>query len=336
MSPFLQPLRRCWLLTLLLICTACGSSPASNTVPTAASLQAAATAAPTAAPVQARYRIAVVTKTLSNEFFLIMKQGYEAAGERYGVEVTIVPAASEKDTQGQLDGLNKLVAAGVDALIVTPLNSDNLTPGLAEATRKGIPIINVDELIPDDVAKLGGFTISSKIASDNTDAGVQAAKHMVEKLPVGSAVAVVEGKKGVTSGTQRRDGFVAAAEAGGLKIVASTPADWDRAKAREVVAALLEAHPELKAIYFANDTMALGGIDAVEAAGKSGQLLLIGTDAIPEALQAIKQGQLTGTVAQFPYELGMLGVETAVKVLDKRPVTSIVPSPVKLVLKDSL
>jgi ABC-type sugar transport system substrate-binding protein len=147
---------------------------------------------------------------------------------------------------------------------------------------------------------------------------------------------VIEGKAGNTSGTNRRDGFVETAEAGGLKIVANQPADWDRALANTTVTNILQANPNIEGIYFANDTMALGGIEAVAAAGKEGEIVLIGTDAIPEAQQAVKDGKLIGTVAQFPYEMGFLAVETTIKVLEGRPVSSRIPAPIKLLLKDDI
>jgi ribose transport system substrate-binding protein len=98
---------------------------------------------------------------------------------------------------------------------------------------------------------------------------------------------------------------------------------------------ILQANPELKGIYFANDTMALGGAEAVEAAGAEG-LILIGTDAIPEATQAVADGRLTGTVAQFPREMAWLAVENLIKVLEGRPVAPRIDAPIKLLLAEDV
>jgi ABC-type sugar transport system substrate-binding protein len=361
--------RSCWLsLVLVLLLTACTGAPPANPGANATSAPAAATSAPaaatepavaTSAPAAAtepaaataatepaaataesgataaasgeRYRIGVIVKALSNEFFQIMKDGYEDAGQRYGVEVEVQAASAESDTAGQLAQLEALITKGVDALAVTPLTPNNLTPALAQAAQQGIPVINLDEIIPEDIAANAQLQIASRIASDNTDAGRLAAQYMLANLPPGSQVAVVEGKAGNTSGTNRRDGFVAAAEAGGLQIVASQPADWDRALANTTTTNILQANPDIRGIYFANDTMALGGIEAVAAAGKS-DIILIGTDAIPEALQAVRDGKLVGTVAQFPYEMGYLAVETAIKVIEKRPIATRMAAPIKLLL----
>ncbi|MCG8351955.1 MAG: substrate-binding domain-containing protein, partial [Chloroflexales bacterium] len=299
--------------------------------PTTAAPTTSASTNQTGAPL----RIGVITKALSNEFFQIMQEGYEFAGQRYGVEVEVQAASAESDTQGQLAQLEALITKGVDVLAVTPLTPNNLTPALAQAAAQGIPVINLDEIIPEEIEQNSGLNITSRIASNNYDAGVLAAKYMLANLAAGSEVAVIEGKAGNTSGANRRDGFVDTASAGDLTIVASQPADWDRALANTTVTNILQANPDIQGIYFANDTMALGGIEAVQAAGKEG-IILIGTDAIPEAQQAVRDGKLVGTVAQFPFEMGVLAVETAIKVYEGRPVASRVPAPIKLLLKDDV
>jgi ABC-type sugar transport system substrate-binding protein len=361
------PVRFCFILLIATLVAACSGAPPANQSaatnapaaatqpPAATEASAAATEAPAAAteapaaateaPAAAteasaatgeRYRIGVIIKALSNEFFQIMQQGYEFAGERYGVDIEVQAASAESDTQGQLAQLEALLTKGVDAIAVTPLTPTNLTPALAQAAEQGIPVINLDEIIPEDIEKNSNLRITSRIASDNYDAGALAARYMLDNLSAGSQVAVIEGKAGNTSGTNRRDGFVETAEAGGLSIVANQPADWDRALANTTVTNILQANPDIKGIYFANDTMALGGIEAVAAAGKEGEIVLIGTDAIPEAMQAVKDGKLVGTVAQFPFEMGVLAVETTIKVLEGRPVASRIPAPIKLLLKEDV
>jgi ABC-type sugar transport system substrate-binding protein len=270
---------------------------------------------------------------LINEYWQAMKDGYDFAASRYGVTVDVVSVATEADTAGQLAAVEAGLAKGYDAICVSPITPNNLNPVLADASSKNIPIINVDELIPADVAKDAGINIASRIASNNYNAGILAGQYMLDNLPAASKVAVVEGMAGNSSGQARHDGFVDTVTAGGFEVVASQPADWDRAKANGVVTNVLQANPEIAGIYFANDTMALGGIEAVEAAGLGGKLILIGTDAIPEALQAVKDGRLAGTVAQFPYEEAVICVENAIKLLEGRPISTKIDAPIKLMLK---
>jgi len=265
-----------------------------------------------------------------------MKQGYEAAAKQYGVTVEVASVPTEADTAAQLALVESALTKGFDALAVSPITPNNLNPALTKASQMGIPIVNVDELIPEQVAKDANIKIATRIASDNYFAGVLAGRYMLEKLPKGAKVAVIEGIAGNASGTARRDGFVDTVKAGGLNLVASQPADWDRAKANAVTTNILQANPDIQGIYYANDTMALGGAEAVKAAGKEGKIILIGTDAIPEAKQAVKDGRLTGTIAQFPYEMGYLAIEAAIRVLEGRPVAEKIPAPIKLLLKGDL
>ncbi len=293
--------------------------------------------APPAPPVKpAAYKILAVEKTLINEHWQIMANGYEAAAKEYGLTVEVASVPTEADTAAQLALVESALAKGFDAIAVSPLTPNNLNPALAKATEMGIPIINVDELIPEDVAKDAGINIVTRIASNNYYAGVLAANYMLDNLPEGSQVAVIEGIAGNSSGTARRDGFVETVEASGaLEIVASQPADWDRAKANSVTTNILQANPDLAGIYFANDTMALGGAEAVEAAGVEG-LILIGTDAVPEATQAVAEGRLTGTIAQYPYEMAYLALETAIRTLEGRPVAARIDAPIRLLLAEDV
>jgi len=327
----------CTLLFLgAVVLTGCApaAAPATAAPATAAPAAAApATAAPAAvAPVKA-YKILAVEKTLINEHWQVMKTGYEFAAKRYGVTIDVISVPTEADTTGQLAAVEAALVKGYDAICVSPITPNNLNPALAEATKKGIPIVNVDELIPADVAKDAGIKIAAGITSNNYNAGVFAGNYMLDHLKAGDKVAVIEGLAGNTTGQLRRDGFVNTVKAGGLKLVASQPGDWDRAKANSVATNILQANPDLKGIYFSNDTMALGGMEAVESAGLGGKIILIGTDAIPEAQKAVKDGRLAGTVAQYPFEMAVLCVENVIKLLEGRPIASNIEAPIKLLLK---
>ena len=296
----------------------------------------AATPAPAEEAMPALPKILAVEKTLANEHWQTMAKGYEDMAKKYGLEIEVASVPTEADTAAQLALVESALGKGFDAIAVSPITPNNLNPALAKASEMGIPIINVDELIPEDVAKDAGINITTRIASNNYYAGVLAAQHMIDNLPAGAKVAVLEGIAGNSSGTARRDGFTDTATAGGLEIVASQPADWDRAKANSVTTNILQANPDVQGIYFANDTMALGGAEAVTAAGKEGQIILIGTDAIPEALDAVKQGRLTATIAQYPYEMAALALESAIRALEGRPVAPKIDAPIGLLLQEDI
>jgi ribose transport system substrate-binding protein len=286
-------------------------------------------------PKNAEYNFGAIIKTEANEYWQSMAKGYTDAADRYGVKVEVGSVATEADTSQQLALTESYVEQGFDALLVSPITPTNLNSALATATQKGIPVFNVDELIPDDAAKEAGIKIEMKIASNNYQAGQLAGQYVLDHVDAGAQVAILEGLAGNVSGQNRRDGFYDTVSAT-LDVVASQPADWDRSKALDVATNILQANPDVKAIYCANDTMALGAVAAVQAAGLEGKVIILGTDAIPEALDAVKAGSMAGTVAQYPYEMAYIVVESAIKVMEGRPIPTYIDAPIKLLTADDL
>ncbi len=294
---------------------------------------ASAGAAPSAR--QDTLRFGVIIKTEANEFWQAMADGYRFAAERYGVEVEIGSVATEGDTSQQLALLESYLDMDYDALLISPITPTNLNSALAQATEMSIPIINVDELIPADAARDAGIEIEMRIASNNYMAGGLAGQYVLDHVEPGAQVAIIEGIAGNVSGQDRRDGFFDTVNET-LDVVASQPADWDRSRALDVVTNILQSNPDVKAIYCANDTMALGAVQAVRAAGLEGEVFILGTDAIPEALDAVRAGEMAGTVAQFPFEVGVLAVENAIKLVEGRPIPSRIDAPIKLLTVEDL
>jgi len=283
------------------------------------------------------YTLLAVVKTLSNEYWQVMADGYAAAAAEKGVTIDVIAVPTEQDTEQQLSQLQTKLGEDYDAIMVSPITSVNLIPALVQATEAGIPIINVDEKVDPAAAADAGVTLTSVIASDNRDAGARAAQHMIETIPDGGQVAIVEGKAGNPSGQDRKEGFQAAIEAAGnFEVVASQPADWDGPKALDVATNILQANPDIVGIYAANDTMALGVVEAVREAGKQDQVQVIGTDAVPQALAAVRAGELEATVAQFPAEEARIATSLAILALQGTPVEGFIPSPIELITAENV
>ena len=283
------------------------------------------------------YRLLAVVKTLSNEYWQTMAGGYEEAAAEKGVTIDIIDVPTEQDTEQQLNRLQTSLAQGYDAIMVSPITPTNLIPALQQATEAGIPIVNVDEKVDPAAAEEAGAELASVIASDNRDAGARAAQWMIENIPEGGQVAIIEGKAGNQSGLDRKEGFQEAIEAAGtFEIVASQPADWDGAQALNVATNILQANPDIVGFYAANDTMALGVVEAVRAAGKLDQVAIIGTDAIPAALAAVEAGDLEGTVAQFPAEEAKIATGLAILAIQGQPVEGFIPSPIELITAENV
>ncbi|CAB1238916.1 D-allose transporter subunit; periplasmic-binding component of ABC superfamily [Ruminococcaceae bacterium BL-4] len=290
---------------------ACGSSSSSSTASTAASGSAASTAA---ASGEAQY--AVILKVLSSQFWQSMRDGIQAEADKLGVKVDIYAANTEDDVEGQVSLLENAISKGTyKAIGVAPISDVNLNNAIADATSKGIKIVDIDEKINmDALSKLGG-TCYAYVATDNKAVGKMGAENLIKQIGGSGEVAIVEGKAGAVSGENRRDGAKEAFEAAGLKIVESQPADWDRTKAYDVATNYITAHPDLKAIYCCNDTMAMGVQEAVDASGKD--VKVCGTDGNDDAIQSVADGKLAATVAQDPASVGAKGLDLLTEAVQK-------------------
>ena len=282
-------------------------------------------------------KIGALVKNDSNPFFLTMKDGYNWAGQRYGIDMVVGSTPTEDAADEQLAILETwLNEGGFDGFIVTPFRATSLNSALAAATEQGIPIINIDELIPLDAAKDSGIKLAAQLASNNVYAGQLAGDLIASLVPAGSQVAVIEGAAGTTSSIDRVTGFTERAKELGLEVVASQPADWDQAKAFDVASNILQGNPDVKAIFAANDGMGLGAVEAVESAGLAGQVQVASVDAIPQALEAVKEGRLAGTVAQYPDEMAVLAVEAMKKVIEGRPIAPFIEAPIQMITQATL
>ena len=260
-------------------------------------------------------KIAVILKTLANPHWVSMKEGVEAEARKQGVIADVFAVSSEGDIQQQLQLFETVLAKDYQGVYVSPITPLNLVPTVVKANKKGIPVVNVDEGIDLKALKDAGGSVYAFIRTDNFKIGEQAADFVASKFS-GGEVAIIEGMAGNSSGDARRDGFKSKIGTySGFKVVASQPADWDRIKALDVATNMINRYPNLKAIYCANDTMALGAMQAVKNSKKIDQIIVVGTDGIPEAVESVKAGDMAATIAQDPFNMGTTGVRMLVEII---------------------
>ncbi len=261
----------------------------------------------------------VLLKTLSNPFWGAMEQGIKEGAAEVGAEYFLQAVESDQAAEPQLNTCNTMLERKPAVMITAAINSTILLPCLKRATDMGIPVVDLDANLDHDIARKAGVKIAFTIGSDNTAAGAQGADWLAGKLgkDAKGPVLVIEGLSGNITGQKRAKGFAEELKkaAPGLEVVASLPGDWDRQKAANITNDILQRNPDLKAIFCANDTMALGAVEAVYAAGKGGQIVIIGVDGNVDAVKAIKAGRLDASVAQLPYLVGKQAVEKAKEVL---------------------
>jgi len=278
--------------------------------------------------------IAAVIKGLDNPFFQSMRQGIDDQSKSAGVQTTVQAASSITDTTGQADKLTGLAGQSYSCFVVNPISGTNLVQGLARVAAQHKTIVNIDSPIDDAAAKAANAAPATYIGTDNATAGKTAGQQMAKLLPNGGDVAVIGGISGdVTSGA-RITGF-GQGVGGGIKVVQTVAADWDRQVALTKATDILRAHPDLAGFFSANDDMALGIARAVADAGKTGQVRIVSVDGIKDALTAVKAGSLDAVVAQYPYAIGQMGVEACQAAAAGKTLPAKVDAPIAVITKDN-
>lgn len=278
--------------------------------------------------VDSKLKIGGVSKTLTNEYWRSLGEGYQAAAKKYGITVAYQAAANEDDQLGQLSIAETLISQGFNGLLVSPQTDANLQPANEVAKSKGIPVVNVNDAVMPSAAYYVG-----NVQKDN---GVRVANWFIKHHPEGGKVAVIEGQAGVYAAAQRTKGFKETLNANGkFSIVASVPANWSRENAYNAASTILQQHPDLIGFYANNDGMALGVVEAVRAQGKTNQTAVFGTDGISDAYASIKRGELTGTVDSFPVLTGEVAMEVMLRLIDGQKISRVVSTPQALITKEN-
>ncbi len=272
---------------------------------------------------------AYVTKTLINEFWQDVASGIEAEASKYKIKVDIQAAKDESSLSEQLNLAQTILSNKPDALLLSPQSDSNLAPVIEAAKVANIPTIVIDD------ARTEGA--STYVGTDQVAIGAKAADYLHKIYPNGGNVAQIEGQAGSPNARKRIQGFTETLKTyPNLKLVASQPGDWDRLTAMNATSSILREHGDLVGVYANNDGMAFGVYEAVNNAGKASQVAVVGTDGIAEAKKSIADGQMKATVAEFPYEEGILGVQMALRLIGCQPIPPWVISPQATISADNV
>jgi ABC-type sugar transport system substrate-binding protein len=266
-----------------------------------------------------RYRIGCLEKTLINDFWLDLKNGYEDAAKEYGVQVDIFAAPTEADILIQKQILDDMIAKDYDVICVSPITDTNILAALKTATQRGIPIINVmDAYISPEAQEKHGIEIASFVTTDFAENARLATRFVAEMLgPEGGEIMHIMGLPGGRAAEERKRGYLEeVAKYPQLTDVGVWPGDWDRKKSMDVAADVIQSHPNLRAIIGANDTTGLGAYQAVKNAGKTDQILVAGIDAIPDAIRSVMNDELVCTVPFMQYQSAYIAIESAIQILE--------------------
>lgn len=261
-------------------------------------------------------KIALIMKSLANDFFSSMAKGAESHQQAHSDEYDLVVNGikDERDLSRQVALVEEMVSSGVDAIVIAPADSKALVPALRRAREAGVVVINIDNKLDAEILQAEKISIPF-VGPDNQAGAKKVGDFLATKLKAGDEVIVLEGIRTSFNGTQRRLGFEAAMKAAGIKIADSQSAQWEMSMANTLASSMLSEHPNAKAILAANDSMALGALAAVRNSGKAGDVAIVGFDNIPAVQQAIKEGQILATADQHGGELAVFGIEHALRLI---------------------
>lgn len=279
-------------------------------------------------------KIAFVIKPLDNTYFGAMAEGAQAAADEAGVELTIVAAENVTDDSGQATKLNALVNAGYGCYVVNPTSQTNLLTGLVPVSAAGTPIVNLDLPIDLDAAEDAGVDVTTYVGTNNETAGAAGGEAMLDLVDEGSQVALIGGLVADPGNIARLAGFESAVE-GKLEITQTVAADFDKAKAKSAAATILIANPDIKGFFTPSGDMAMGIQQAVEEAGKTGEVAVVGIDGTQDQLADIVAGGQPAAIEQFPYLMGVQSVQACIAAMAGTDIPSTVETPVLIVTAEN-
>jgi ribose transport system substrate-binding protein len=283
-------------------------------------------------------KVALVMKSLANEFFLTMEDGAKAYQKEHSADFDLISNGikDETDTAGQTRIVEQMILAKVNALVIAPSDSKAMVPVIKKAVDAGITVINIDNQLDPAIVKSKNISVPF-VGPDNRKGARLVGEYLAKQLKAGDEVGIIEGVSTTTNAQQRTAGFKDAMDAAQIKIVSLQSGDWEIDKGNKVAASILSEYPEVKALLAGNDSMAVGAVSAVRAAGKAGQVQVVGYDNINAIKPMLKDGRVLATADQFAAKQAVFGIETALKIIKGEKVDSgangVIETPVELVTK---
>ena len=281
-------------------------------------------------------KVGAVVISLTNPFWVNMKDCYEAAGEKLGVPIDVQTGTTEGDTASQLDVLMTMADMDYDVIIVSPIDGTTLIPGIIKCNENGVKVINLGPGVDTEALKEAGGYLDATITVDFAEQGQTVAEDMMERLPDGGQVAVLAGLAGAGQSEGRTKGFTDTINSDDkYQLVAVQNCDWDASLAYDATKALITEYPELKGIFCCNDVMALAAVEALGAEGVEG-VLIYGVDFTDGAKAAITEGTMTGSMSYSSARYTEAALQMAVMLNEGESFESNVYLPLTLVNVDNV
>ena len=277
-------------------------------------------------------KIGLVQKSLANEFFKQMQAGAEkyAAANTDKFDFKAVGMKDERDFAAQVDAIENFVTQKYDVIVVAPADSKAMVTPLAKALKAGVKVINIDVELDKDAKKAAGIDLAF-FGPDNRAGAKMAGDALAKKLGPGGKVVILEGNPEADNAVQRKLGFMDAVNEGKLQLLDSKTAHWETEEANTLMTNFLTQYHDVQGVMAANDSMALGVVKALDAAGLAGKVQVVGFDNIPAVQPLVKNGKMLATIEQYGADMAVLGINYGLKELAGEKFSGWVKTPIKLI-----
>lgn len=304
---------------------ACGSSSSSGTSSTTGTTSSSS--ATSSSSSTKNIKVGFVVKSLADQYWYLVKAGAQATAKKNNVDLTFIAPNSESDVQKQVENIETLIAQDVDVLCVAPSNDETVLPALQKAVDAGIKVIAVDT--DSSLAEKVCF-----IGTGNESAAKEGAIWAGKQIGSGGTAIILRGRLGDATHDARESGLKAGLEETGITVLETQAADSTEEKGLSVTENLLQKYPDVDLVITTADSMATGAYNAVQAAGSSAKVY--GFDGtIPVCEKVAAGGSMLGTTAQSPYDMGVIAIETSIKVMNGETVDKVIDSGQKVVSIDN-
>jgi ribose transport system substrate-binding protein len=277
-------------------------------------------------------KIGLVMKSLANEFFKQMEAGAEAYAAKNAdkFDFKAVGMKDERDFASQVDAVENFVTQKYDIIVVAPADSKAMVTPLAKAVKAGVAVINIDVELDKDAKAAAGIDLAF-FGPDNRAGAKLAGDALAKALGPGGKVVILEGNPEADNAQQRKKGFDDSVAEGKLQLLDSKTAHWETEEANTLMTNFLTQYHDIQGVMAANDSMALGVVKALDSAGKSGTIKVVGFDNIPAVQPLIKGGKMLATVEQYGAQMAAMGIDYGLRQLKGEKFTGWVKTDVKLI-----
>jgi ribose transport system substrate-binding protein len=282
--------------------------------------------------------VGLVMKSLANEFFKTMEEGAQKFAKEDGTfELIAVGMNSETDIDTQVSAMENFITQQVDVICLAPADSVGMVTSVKKAIDAGIVVVNFDVTLDKDALKKAGLPEDFLfVGPDNAEGAEMVGDYLGETLGKGGKVIIIEGNPGADNAKQRKEGFMRSVEKYELELLDSKTAHWETEEANTLMTNLLTKYPEVEGIMCANDSMALGVEKAIAAAGKTGEILIVGFDNIGAVQKLIQEGKVLATIDQFGPEMAANAIKVGLQILEGEELSGWQKTPIKLITQEDL